>query len=472
MAGESSVRPPLFLLSGAGALKAGWYWLVILALLGGCVATGISLVQRPVYAASATMYVTIAGGDSNVQSVYQGNLASQQRVASYARLATSTVVLEDAVRQTSLSGGVDAARRLVSTDWSPETVLLTVTARSGAPDAAAQLANAVASATSARVAALETPLGSDSSLAKLSVVSPAEPPSFAVSPNTKMNLVFGLVAGLIAGGLFVVFRARYSSRVDSADRLAAVGGGVPVLASIPDDDTVRQRTLVDFSSGSGGAAEAFRRLRSNIRFANVDSPPTIIAVTSCLPGEGKTSTSLNLAASYAEMGKRVIVVEADLRRPSISSILGIGTEAGLTSALRRDGDVLDFVQKSTYGFWVLPCGEIPPNPAELLDTEQTGSVLSALANSFDLIVIDTPPVKPVIDAVVLSQHVDGFVFVALSGRSRSQDIELGLSALREGHANVLGSVLNGDRRMFRAYGDRYYGYLASDGAPSRVVSVL
>ncbi|MCP2194519.1 polysaccharide biosynthesis tyrosine autokinase [Williamsia deligens] len=435
------------------ALRRGWLAIVATAVVFGLLALGYSLAQKPQYAAVATMYVT-SGTDDNTTSAYQGSLASQQRVTSYQRLVTSRAVVQQAIQEAGLRLSLDDAKKALSSASAANSVLLTITAVEPDRDTAENLANAVARSMTSYVARLETPSGGGQPLAKLTLVDPAQAGSSPVTPKTTRNVALGVPAGLLIGLVGVVARARLSNRIRREEDLGLVSE-LPVLGAIPSDGALKRRHLIDFSTGGGAAAESFRKVRTNLTYAAVDNPPRVILVTSPAAAEGKTTTAMNLAASLVEAGHRVLLLDADLRRPQVNERLGLLGEVGLTNHLRGEGTLADLVQPtSTDGLWVLASGPRPPNPAELVGTQRAGQALEEVRRSFEYVIVDAPPVLPVTDAVVLSRWVDGVLVVVRSGATRRRDLTAALAQLDAGGALPLGLVLMEAPQDRRGYG--YY----------------
>lgn len=436
------------------ALRRGWIVIVATAVVVGALALGYSLAQTPKYQACAVLYVT-SGTDDNTQSAYQGALASQQRVTSYAKLVNSDSVVQQAIQAQGIGLSLEQAKAALSASSSADTVLLTICSIDSDRTVAENLANSTARAMTSYVARLETPSGGGQPLAKLTLVSPARTGASPVTPKTTRNVALGVIVGIVLGVLFVLARARFSNRVRDENDILKVTE-TPVLGAIPNDDLLKRRGLIDFSKGGTPAAESFRKLRTNLTFASVDHPPRVLLVTSPIAVEGKTTTAMNLAASLVESGKRVVLVDADLRRPQVNKRSGLIGEAGLTNYLRGDGELADLVQPSKVdNLWILASGPQPPNPAELLGTQKAAAALRELAAGFEYVIIDTPPVLPVTDAVVLSQWTDGILLVARSGSTRLNDLGAALEQLAASTAAVVGFVITDAPAAKARYG--YYG---------------
>jgi capsular exopolysaccharide synthesis family protein len=239
--------------------------------------------------------------------------------------------------------------------------------------------------------------------------------------------------------------------------------GVPVLGSIVFDPSAdRVQALVGLAA-QGRRAEDFRQLRTSLDFVHTVQSVQVLAVTSAVAGEGKSSTAVNIAVMAAERGARVLLVDADLRRPRIGTYLGLESSVGLTTVLT--GRVSFDKAVRTWGeLKVLPSGALPPNPTELLDSVGMADLLAELRGRFDLVVLDTPPVLAVADAVVCSSIVDGTLMVYRYGRTRRAQLAGALHALRGVQARIVGTVLNARPR--RGADGGYYGVYDEDGDSS------
>ncbi|WP_197037662.1 MULTISPECIES: polysaccharide biosynthesis tyrosine autokinase [Actinomycetes] len=441
-------------------LRRGWLVVLASTLVLGIAAFAVSLAQKPVYQSTATLYVTSATEDS-VQSAYQGSLASQQRVTSYTKLVDSDAVIGNALDGGPLGLSVGEARSALRAWATPESVLLNVSAQSSNKDTAAALANAAANSMTSYVAELETPTGGGSPLAKLTVVTPASVESDPIAPRIERNTALGVLVGLLLGIAGVFVRDRYNNKVRNESELASITD-TPVLAAVPTDDLLKKQGLINFGSGATLAAEAYRKLRTNLSFVSVDDPSRRIIVTSALAAEGKTTTAMNLAAALAETGKRVVLVDADLRRPQVYHRTGGMGDIGLTNYLKGDGSMADLLQPSEVkGLQILASGPQPPNPAELLGSKKAGQGIENLSAMFDYVIIDSPPLLPVTDAAVLAQWADGVVLVARANQSRIPDVAACIEQLEAVQAKLIGVVLTDVPTRGGAYKYGYY-YSSTD----------
>ncbi|KNA89593.1 hypothetical protein ABW18_20425 [Gordonia jacobaea] len=418
-----------------------WWWIALFSLAGGIVGLGIGMIQTPTYSATATVYVT-SGSDANSQSAYQGSLASQQRVTSYTRLATSDAIVSSALARIGSPLSVEDAQRDLEATATPATVLMSITARNPNPEIAASLANGVASALADYVRDLEKPSDGGDALAKVTLVSPATVPSAPVSLKSWQFCGLGILAGGLLG-LFVCWvRDLFDSRVRSAAEVEAIVGAATV-AELPFDAELDGTGVANLAEGGNLLAEACRKLRSNLAFIGVDSPLRTIVVSSGSAGEGKTTVSVGLALSLVEAGFSVVVVDADLRRPRVARVLGVNGAIGLTTYLRGDVSLADALQATDFaGLSVMSAGEIPPNPSEMLGSEAAESCIADLQREFDFVILDSAPLLPVSDSLVLAHRTDGLLLVVRSGVTTSHALERVVKTLNVANLSVLGTVMN------------------------------
>ncbi|WP_442781137.1 polysaccharide biosynthesis tyrosine autokinase [Arthrobacter sp. FX8] len=340
-----------------------------------------------------------------------------------------------------------------------DTVIINIAVTDSSPVQASATAQAVADSLVEAIDSLEKPRTGGTSPVKLSIVRPAEAPTTPSGPNTKLNLALGVVAGLFLGLALAILRTLLDYRIRTEADLRRVTDA-PLLGGITFDQDAAKKPLLTQVAAQSPRAESFRQLRTNLQFANVAGQARTILVTSSLPGEGKSTTATNLAISLAQAGQTVCLIDADLRRPMVDDYLGLERNAGLTTALVGSADVNDLLQPwGGENLYVLTSGRIPPNPSELLGSSAMKSLVERLEEVFDVVVIDAPPLLPVTDAAVLSQHVGGVVVVVGTQKVKLHDLEKSLRALDMVEANVIGVVMN---RIPAKGPDSYsYGYYSS-----------
>lgn len=217
--------------------------------------------------------------------------------------------------------------------------------------------------------------------------------------------------------------------------------------------------LISLSNPKSRAAEAFRTLRTNIQFSSLDKELKTIVVTSAQPSEGKSTVMVNLAITFAQSGKKIILIDCDLRKPTVHKKLQISNSEGLTNVLTQSKTLDECIKETEVeNFYVMTCGPIPPNPAELVGSNRMKNLLKDLKASFDIILIDAPPVLAVTDAQILSTLADGVIFVAAYAQSEKYAIVKAKELIDKVGSKLLGVVLNKvpDKSGRYYYGGNYY----------------
>ncbi|CAN7469458.1 polysaccharide biosynthesis tyrosine autokinase [Arthrobacter sp. LjRoot78] len=425
----------------ARLVRRNWILIVSTALAGLLIGGATSVLTTPTYSSDTELFVAIQGSGS-VQELQQGNTFGQARVQSYVKTVGSPLVLQPAIDALGLdiSSAELASRVQASADLN--TVLINISVVDDSPVQAAAIAQAVADSLVKAVDALEKPTQGGASPVSLSIIKPATAPSAPTTPNTRLNLLLGLLTGLALGVGTAFLRSTLDSRIRGEADVRHVTGA-PLLGGISFDQDAARSPLLTQTAPQSARAESFRQLRTNLQFANVSGRARTILITSSLPGEGKSTTATNLAIALAQAGQSVCLVDADLRRPTINEYLGLDRNVGLTTALVSDIDVTELLQPwGDDNLFVLASGQIPPNPSELLGSTSMHHLIKRLEETFDTVIIDAPPLLPVTDAAVLSQHVGGVVLVVGSEKVKRQDLEKSVNALELVDAELLGVVLN------------------------------
>ena len=437
-------------------LRNQWLVVILLAMLGLGGAAAYTYRQTPTYSAQTQLFVSVRT-DPGISALSQGSAFTQQRVKSYVDIITSPRIAAPVIKELRLPFTAEQLTSRISASSPLDTVLLDIVVSDTDPVRAAAIANAVGAEFPRLVAELETPFGQTVSPVTVSVTRSAIVPAVPISPRTSLNLALGLIVGLGLGIGAAVLRDQFNTSVNGVSDVEKLTGAIP-LGVVPYDASAGKQPLIT-ADQFGGRAEAFRTLRTNLQFADVDDPPRVITISSALPAEGKTTTACNIALTLAQSGARVVLVEGDLRKPAVGKYLGISNAAGLTNVLAGQHelrDVLVSYQRNTLA--VLPSGPTPPNPSEMLGSQQMRHLLATLAADYDVVIIDAPPLLPVTDAAVLAAAADGAIMVIRHGKSRREEVERATQALTSVNAKVLGTVLNFAPRKKRRGGYDGYGY--------------
>ncbi|NMM24103.1 MAG: polysaccharide biosynthesis tyrosine autokinase [Phycicoccus sp.] len=410
--------------------------LVILA--AAALATAMS---PKVYQAQTRLFVsTSGGGDSG--ALLQGSSFTQQRVKSYADVITTPSVLDPVIQQLHLGTTAAKLESQITATVPLDTVLIEVAVTNADPRVAAQVADAVGKQFTITVAELESVSGNASSPVKVTVVSNPTVPTVPISPKPTRNLALGLVLGLLVGLALALVRDLLDTTI-KVERDVQDLTNVTVIGGIGLDPDAVKRPLIVQADPHSPRAEAFRTLRTNLQFVDAANHPRSIVFTSSIPGEGKTTTTANLAITMAASGVRVCVIEGDLRRPRLLEYMGLDGTVGLTNVLIGQADLADVLQQFTdTNVYVIGCGSVPPNPSELLGSTAMIETLRQLESRFDVVIIDAPPLLPVTDAAVLSTITGGTVVVVGSGQVNRDQLATALRSLDAVKGRVLGLVFN------------------------------
>ncbi len=287
------------------------------------------------------------------------------------------------------------------------------------------------------------------------ILTVAEAPESPVTPRPVRDVGVALIVGLVLGVGLAFLVDSLDDRIRDVADLDRISGGLPTMALVPLVEKGHTERFIATRDEVGSAqAEAFRSLRTAVKFAGLDRPLKTIQVTSAAQGEGKTTTVSNLAIAFAQGGERVAIACCDLRRPNVQERFDLTLSPGLTDVLARDVTLDQAVRRYAANLGILPAGTPARNPSELLSTDRAAAVVEALSEQTEVVLVDTPPVLPVTDALVVSRMVEGTLVVVDAGRTTRKDVRRTLQLLRQVNAPVIGLVLNGV-----APGDQYtYGY--------------
>jgi capsular exopolysaccharide synthesis family protein len=483
--------------------KRKW-WVIGLALVGLAVSLAISFTESKEYTASAQVLVQSSSQASALGSTQQPVTTTD--VQTMLQLVTSTPVTKAVQRKLGGAPTVSAAEVA-------QTNVISITAVAATPGTSATVANAYARAfvnyqqtvamnnltqdeaqlrgqikaitkqikqlrathgTASEQSALvnqeavlseqltQMQVNSAEETSGLVLVTPAQTPAAPSSPKPTEDGALGLVAGLILGLAAAFIRDSLDDAVTTKET-AEEFGGATVLAAVPMVGSWKKRDkplVVSLARPMSPAAEAYRSLRTSLQFARQERDLHTILVTSPAAAEGKTSTLSNLGAMFAQAGQRVVLVSCDLRKPRLGQFFGIDEKAGLTTAILGEQPVEELVQAvpGDDNLWLLGSGELPPNPAELLNGRRIQEVFAALRELFDLVLIDSPPVLPVTDSVLLAKDADATLLIVAAGQTSRGDLQRAAEKLAQVNARVVGMVLNETTRQ-GGYGYGYgYGY--------------
>ena len=429
--GDDHVDPQQF-----RRLRARWRFAALILGIGTAATVFLTLAAAPTYGSRASVWLTTppTGGIGT----YQASAKAQ----SYANLSTGAKALQQAAER--LNSGLTAGdlERQVSATVITDTVLVQVEARADTPELAQEIATVVSDEIVRLVERMETPSDPNvpppivARVASGATLNPAP-----LLPNIPLNLVTGIGLSLLAGVAGAILREALDLSVKGIGDVEAITGHTP-MATLPFDPMASEHPH-DSETSAGPLGEAFRVLRTNITFANLDAQPQIIMVTSSLPDEGKTFVATNLAISIAKGGHSVLLLDSDLRNPGAAKLMGLENSVGLMTVLLGRATLEEALQQHVSGVTFLGTGPQPPNPAEVLDTQAMRSLLAHVREAFDVVIVDSPPLLPVADAAILLTEVDGALLLARHGTTRREELRRAVERVQAVGGKLLGTVVNG-----------------------------
>jgi capsular exopolysaccharide synthesis family protein len=424
------------------------HWIAVVASIAAFAVLAFvwSSLQTPVYAANSKGLITAGqGGDPGLNSL--NDSLSRSRAATYVELATDRKTASIVIEDLGLDATPEQLVQNITGTHIPDTVVIEITAKADSPQGAQQLADAWVKALAQRVADFENggkePTQDAQGNMRIEVSENAQLPTSPISPNVPRNLLIGAVLGLLLGMGYAIGKSMLDRRLRTADEVeravdVSVAGTVPEVGEF--------EGLFIRATGATTpalAAEAIRRLRSNLSYMDVDNPPRVIVITSPKQGDGKSTVSSNLAGAIALSGQQVFLVDADLRRPRVATVMGLDDTVGLTDVLTGKVSLADALQPhpDIEGLYILTSGSRPPNPSEILGSQAMHNVLDQLAAA-GMVIVDAPPLLPVTDAAIVAHAADGALITISAGKTLDTDLQAAVAHLENVNARALGVVIN------------------------------
>jgi len=491
-------------------LRRRWYWIVACVVLFGAAAGGYSVVQHKQYTASAQLLVLPSAGVTLPGSAAQQVISSTD-VLTELQLLTTAPVKDKVQRELGSVPNVTASEV-------GQTNVIAVAATANSPTLAAKIANAYAnafvayqqttssatltaaehqlqteiaavaaqlatlqsapssSANASQIAALATQqatlneelatlqVNGAASTGGVQVVTPAKAPTSPSSPKPVQDGIIAATLGLLLGIGIAFLADHFDDAVYSKEEAGHLAGNAPVLGVVPRIRSWKRRSdtvLATVDSRNSSVAEAYRSVRTSLQFAGHDGDMKTILVTSPSAGEGKTSTIANLGVVLAQADQRVVIVSCDLRRPRLGDFYGLSESPGFTSVILGRSSLGDAIQtvEGIGNLFFVGSGDVPPNPTELLASGAAREIFTKLRQAFDIVLLDSPPLLPVTDAVIMARMADATLLVIAAGETKRSQVEEAAEMLAQVDASRVGVILNevevGGRYGYR---DRYGSY--------------
>ena len=434
----------------------------------------------PQYQSGAKFYVNNSSLDVGIDSIISASdlSAAKDLVQSYIVILNTRETLNDVIDYAGVDRTYGEVKAMISAASVSGTEIFQVVVTCENPVEAEKIADAIAYVLPKRISSII-----DGTSAK--VVESAVLPTGASSPSYTKNTMLGFVLGLVIMAAIVVVMELLDITIRTEEDITG-DCQHPILASVPDmtasgkgapqygygrgarkgestENAAQDRPVALYGSQIGFAAsESYKLLRTKLQFSfTEDKGCRVIGVTSAMVGEGKSLTSINLAYSLAELGKRVILLDADMRRPTLAEKLGLNKRPGLSSCLTGQGDLNNLIQRCNVSgdektFCVITAGQNPPNPAELLSSNKMNLVLDTLRKHYDYVIVDLPPIKEVSDSLAVADKLDGMLLVVRQNCCNRVDLSNTVRQLAFVNAKVLGVVFNGVSETVKGYGRKYY----------------
>jgi len=429
-----------------------------------CIGLGsyLNVTATPMYVSEAQVFVSTPMAASDAGALLSGSSFSQQRVKSYAEIINSALILDPVIQKLALQVTAKDLAKSISAKAPADTVLLNISAQDSNPQRAADIANAVADQFALQVENLEgATLSLTGNLVSVSIAKKAIAPDSPASPKKAVNLVLAVILGLLLGFGSAQLKRMMNITVTGEEDLL----GIPLLAAIEFDYEAKTKPLISQLGKYASRTESFRTMRTSIRYIAPSVPSKVVAITSAVPDEGKTTSSLNFAISLAQSDCKTILIEGDFRRAQFSKYMpGLTQSLGITNLLKQkakmtlSGIMKNSVQCENSKLWIIPCSKIPANPAELLGSEKFDELLSILQRNFDYVIIDCPPILPVTDAAIIASKADGVILIIHTARTKKSELMAARASIESVNGKLFGVVLNKiPHKSARDQGYRY-GY--------------
>ena len=433
-------------------VKKRWVVIVTITVLTVAAILVFSFIQKPVYEAKATCMVSATNTGSDQYAAIQ---IIEQLLQTINKIAVSRPVLEDASNRLSRSASANQLQKTATSEVVTNTQLIVIHARDADPIKAMLKANAIADS----LIDFVNLNGGAGGTYKIEKVEAALTPKSPISPRPVRNGILGVFLGLILGVAGAAVVEFIDVSVKSKEELGQLLD-LPVLAEIPLSSEEPVDPKLKASPEESGILEQTRTLRTNIQYLDIYANLRTILITSPNLGEGKTFIGIQLAKAFAAAGKNAVLVDADLRKVEHGFVRSADSP-GLTNAIMGTVDLMAVTHRTkTDRFWMLPSGPLPPNPSELLDSESMQSIVDSLRTGFDVVIIDSSPIRMFSDPLVLASKVDGTILVAEARSTSGESLRAAAELLTGPNINLLGTVLN-KVRLSKRHRDHYYYYYTS-----------
>src|SRR6056297_164072 len=443
-------------------------WIISITILFIIISALVSFfILTPIYQSSTTLMVNKTFSESEVLNQIQiSDINVNIRLAeTYSEIIKSRRVVSKVIEDMNLEMSYEGLRNITDVSLVKDTEFIKINVQHPSPRMATNIANKLAEVFQEEVLVIMN-------VDNVKTLDQAVVPKNPIKPNKIMNIAIAGVLGLMIS-IGLVFLVEFLDKTIKTPEEVERYLGLSIIGAIPFNDKAKNRKVVTFEDPKSPVAEAYRTLRTNLKFASLDKEIKSIVVTSTIAGEGKSMTISNLATAIAQTGSKVLLVDTDFRKPMIHKIARKPNADGLADVLINKSDYRNSVKISrTKNLDLLFSGLIPPNPSELLGSKSMLQFIEAAKRDYDYIIFDTPPVALVTDAAILANEVDGVILVTSFGMVDYDIAKRAVELLKNANANILGSVLNkiplnrGGYSYYKYY-SAYYGEYEKTGRKSR-----
>lgn len=434
----------------------------------------------PLYEASVTLYVNNSSSQENTGYITQSDLyASTQLVDTYAAIILSDAILEDVVHDVPLDMTIDDLAEILTIEAVNDTEVFEVTVRYAEPETAARIVDLIADIAPEQIAGIVK--GSS-----VTVINYARVPTKIAFPNYILMAVIGFAAGMCLVAGYLLIHEMMDTRIKTGSDFSR--WAYPLLANIPDfldrkqdgygyskKKAKKRKRVKETDAGfcllTGdtpfAVQEAYKTLRTNVIFSSPDQEKKVILISSTQQNEAKSTTAINLATAFAQNQSKVLLMDCDLRLPSVAKRLGLKQVPGLTDLMLGRGTDTEVLYAMKNGLHVLTSGTIPPNPTEMLGSKKMEYILSQFAGHYDYIIMDAPPLETMPDAAILSRFATDVILAVRQDMTEKSELDAVIKKLELAQARILGFVFTcvteDDKRAYKKYGYKYgypYSYSA------------
>ena len=433
------------------ALQKRWKMIALITLTCSVIAGVLSFfVIKPTYEASTKLFI---GKEESQNSAYDNNDIQmyQKLLKTYAEMIKNDELIEKAIREVNTTMTANEILGSLTVNPLTDTQILEIKLQGKKPEEITGILNGINNEFIFQANEL-VPNGN------VKIIREVRVPKDPIAPNKVMNIAIAFLLGLMVG-VGLTFLLEYLDNTFKTKEAVEGSLNIPVMGVIPqmsDSSKPGKKYFVVEDDPKAVAAESYRTLKTNIQYSSFDEKHRVMVVTSSTPGEGKSTTTGNLALALAEGEAKVILIDCDMRKPTVHKKFHISNEKGLSDVLIGKVDIMEAAHKYNKNLLILTAGKIPPNPSEMLGSKTMKELLDRLKEVVDYIILDTPPVQAVADAQILSTRADGTLLVIKAGETKKEATENAINLLNKVNANVIGGILNGaeDRKNKTYY---YYG---------------